>query len=102
MSDDEAFVTLGLPTSARMPEIRAAYREQARATHPDLGGSAEAFARIRAAFEQLCESEPARKVKRERCPECRGKRTVIVTEGWQGLEIQCATCCGTGQILEAV
>jgi len=43
--------TLGLPSDATLPEIKRAYRAQALLTHPDRGGSEEAFRKVHAAYE---------------------------------------------------
>jgi curved DNA-binding protein CbpA len=42
-----------LPRGAHGSEIRAAYRRQALATHPDKGGDPDNFRRVVAAFEEL-------------------------------------------------
>ena len=47
------YEALDLPHSASDPEIRSAYRRRALATHPDKGGSAEAFRSVVEAFETL-------------------------------------------------
>lgn len=44
---------LGLATMPDADGLRAAWRETARRTHPDAGGSAEAFQRARTAYERL-------------------------------------------------
>lgn len=45
-----AFAVLGLPPDASTEEVRAAYREQVKAVHPDHGGDRESFERIREAY----------------------------------------------------
>ena len=47
------YEVLDLPHSANDHEIRSAYRRSALATHPDKGGSAEAFRSVVKAFETL-------------------------------------------------
>jgi len=42
---------LGLEPSATLSEIKRAYRARALATHPDRGGSAEAFRAVHSAYE---------------------------------------------------
>ena len=44
---------LGVEHDASDAEVRAAYRERVKETHPDLGGSAEALERVRDAYEVL-------------------------------------------------
>ena len=50
---------LGVPRDADARAIKRAYREMARTSHPDKGGSDAAFAAVRAAFETL--GHPARR-----------------------------------------
>jgi hypothetical protein len=49
-------LTLGLPWPCSRGEIRAAYRRLALQTHPDRGGSAEAFRRVNDAYERLMDA----------------------------------------------
>jgi hypothetical protein len=54
-SDDhrpDFMVTLGLAPPYAIEDVKQAYREKARATHPDRGGSAAAFAAVHEAFER--------------------------------------------------
>ena len=45
-------VTLRLAPPSAIEDVKQAYREKARATHPDRGGSAAAFAAVHEAFER--------------------------------------------------
>lgn len=54
MTIEEAYATLGLQAGASFEEVRKAYREKARQSHPDMGGDAETFIRVQAAYELLC------------------------------------------------
>lgn len=45
-------VTLGLAPPYAIEDVKQAYRERARETHPDRGGSAAAFAEVHEAFER--------------------------------------------------
>ena len=49
----DPWATLGVSRGATNEEIRAAYRRRARATHPDHGGSDEAFRAVCAAYAAL-------------------------------------------------
>jgi hypothetical protein len=49
----EAYQTLGLPPEATAAQVRTAYRRMAAQTHPDQGGEAAEFIRVRAAYEIL-------------------------------------------------
>jgi len=53
MEADEPYQVLGISGSSTWAEIKSAYRKQARLTHPDHGGTKEAFCRVREAFEVL-------------------------------------------------
>jgi len=46
----DAYAILGLPRGASEAEVRAAWRDAARRTHPDVGGDAVAFRRAREAY----------------------------------------------------
>jgi hypothetical protein len=45
-----AFDRLDLPPTATEAEVRAAYRDRAKETHPDRGGDEEAFRRVHEAY----------------------------------------------------
>ena len=47
------FAVLGLTPRASDEEVKRAYRSKALETHPDRGGSAEAFRAVHAAFEHI-------------------------------------------------
>jgi hypothetical protein len=54
MNLSEAYAVLGVPSTADLKEIKAAYRKRAIETHPDKGGNAKEFIRVRAAHEIVC------------------------------------------------
>lgn len=45
-----AFAELGLQTGATLSEVKAAYRDQVKAVHPDQGGDRREFQRLREAY----------------------------------------------------
>lgn len=47
------YEVLGIAPSSNLPEIHSAYRQRAKALHPDRGGDAEAFKRLALAYEAL-------------------------------------------------
>ena len=49
----DPFAVLSLPYSATPDDVRRAFRQRARETHPDRGGSADAFLRVRQAHDAL-------------------------------------------------
>jgi curved DNA-binding protein CbpA len=63
---------LGLKRGASKDEVRKAYRRKAKASHPDTGGSAEAFSALTVAHEVL--SDPARREKYDTTGEIEQKK----------------------------
>jgi curved DNA-binding protein CbpA len=51
------YAILGVTSRASKDEIKAAYRELARKTHPDAGGDPERFAQVAEAWEVLGDDE---------------------------------------------
>lgn len=78
---------LGVPPTATQEEIKAAYRRLAMKHHPDRGGSADEFQKIKTAYEQL--------TKPSRCPQCEGKGTIRVKRGAFVDKVQCPRCWPT-------
>lgn len=52
-AEDENYSILGLKKSASQEDIKNAFRQKARETHPDRGGNKEDFQRVRQAYESL-------------------------------------------------
>ena len=52
-SESENYSILGLKRSASQEDIKNAFRQKARETHPDRGGSKEEFVKVREAYECL-------------------------------------------------
>jgi hypothetical protein len=65
MNRVEARQLLGVGPGATLTELKAAYRDAARACHPDVGGDASRFVDVAAAFELLT-ARPAITVVRRR------------------------------------
>ncbi|WP_426228032.1 J domain-containing protein [Pararhizobium sp. DWP3-4] len=55
----DPYETLGLDRGADEPAIKAAYRRQVKAVHPDSGGDTEAFGRLQACYDLL--KDPVRR-----------------------------------------
>lgn len=51
------YEVLGVSSTATQEEVRRAYRRRARETHPDLGGSAEAFRAVQDAWARIGSAE---------------------------------------------
>ncbi len=54
---DNPYDVLGITPDATHDEVREAYRAKVKATHPDAGGSAEEFARVKAAAVILLDAD---------------------------------------------
>lgn len=77
------------------------YRAAAKCTHPDVGGSAEAFARVDWAkhvlTKWLTRDTPKVATVYQPCRECNGLGHVRMQRGFkQSAPIQCAACHGSG------
>lgn len=59
---------LGVPASASQEELRRAYRRLLRHTHPDVGGTAERFHAVQAAWERIGSPESRSAYDRRRYP----------------------------------
>ncbi|WP_313813582.1 J domain-containing protein [Glutamicibacter sp.] len=57
MSSPSPYEILGVSPAASMEEIKVAYRKAARATHPDLGGSEDAFKDVQRAYQMLSDMQ---------------------------------------------
>jgi DnaJ-class molecular chaperone len=47
------FTVLGLKSTCTEEEFRTAYRAKVKTAHPDMGGSAEEFKKVQAAYEAI-------------------------------------------------
>lgn len=52
---EEAYRTLGLDPGAGTGEVKRAYREKVKTTHPDRGGDEERFKEVASAYDRLTE-----------------------------------------------
>ncbi len=59
------YMILGLVSQASAQEIKTAYRNKARITHPDKGGSDALFHAVQTAYEVLSDPEKRREYDRE-------------------------------------
>ncbi|MCU0271819.1 MAG: J domain-containing protein [Acidimicrobiales bacterium] len=58
MATNDPYAVLGVAPGADPDTLRRAFRRCARHTHPDAGGDALAFARVRGAYEMLTGPRP--------------------------------------------
>lgn len=86
------FEVLGIPEDSTPEQVKAAYLEKAKTTHPDGGGTAEAFQELRQAFIQA--SIEAAKPKH--CEACEGKGHTLVAKGFHKMRMVCKACGGRG------
>lgn len=87
-----AFETLGLPPTATADEVKAQWKSLASQHHPDKGGDAETFDKMRRAYKSALEiaSKP------KKCPACDGTGKRRESHGFNSIEIQCRFCKGSG------
>lgn len=60
-ADVDHYVVLGVQRTASDPEIKAAHRRRVKETHPDIGGDADEFKLVQAAYEVLGDPEARRR-----------------------------------------
>jgi DnaJ-class molecular chaperone len=99
MNDWEA---LGLFPSATEEEIKTAYRNAVKRTHPDMGGNPEDFYVIQAAYNRLMQKKPLDDKKplftHIDCPTCQGTGTLVTgMQGFSPITKNCRSCRGTGK-----
>lgn len=94
--------------TASVAAVEMNYRAKAKLTHPDAGGSAEAFARVDWAKHALLAwlaKNPAKDTempaKGDPCPACAGVGRVKVQNGFKSaLTRLCQLCGGTGEVMD--
>ena len=69
----DPFRVLSLPYDASPEAVRQAFRQRARETHPDAGGSPEAFHRVRAAYGALSRDLDGQRRRWAPAPEARSR-----------------------------
>lgn len=103
---DEAATVLELPAEDWTVElVNACYRSAAKRAHPDMGGSAEAFAKVDRAkhvllgwLERLAGEQPAPPHAVRTCHKCEGRGHVMSQRAFRQMRVQCPTCRGTGDL----
>lgn len=90
------FGLLGLPDVPRpaLDDVKGAWRRLAAQHHPDRGGDAAEFDRLRRAYEEalleLTTPLP--------CPRCKGSGRVSQTYGFMTTWVNCPDCGGSGRV----
>lgn len=90
MSD--AFKQLGLAPTASAVEVKQAWRQLATIHHPDKGGDAAEFSRLRKAYSEALAEASAPKP----CTKCGGNGKVQHANGWASVDMLCNRCEGSG------
>lgn len=91
----KARLLLGHPPTGHLSEeaVKANWRQWASRLHPDKGGDADEFHRMRQAYEEvLAEAQKPRL-----CEVCYGVGKVTVLRGWDQLVMDCGRCQGSGK-----
>lgn len=83
---------LGLAEGATPDEVKGAWRKLASTLHPDRGGGASEFTRMRRAYESALAEAEAPKV----CARCKGRGKIARTNGWFVVDVVCDWCDGSG------
>ena len=88
------FQLLGLPDhpTPSPEEVKRAWRLAASKHHPDNGGDAAEFNRLRLAYEEAMEEAERPKV----CSSCGGNGRILHANGWGGINLLCERCDGSG------
>ncbi len=81
---------------ATRAEVVAAWRRDARANHPDLGGDAAEFHRLRVLYEQRLARAPDPTP--AQCLACDGTGELVVSRGFHTSRLVCRDCGGSGQV----
>lgn len=87
MTAEEAFKRLDLRPGASPGTVHTMYKRLAQDVHPDRGGDATAFHRLREAYDiakRFADEEP--------CPSCDGSKTKLHMQGWQSCYVDCPAC----------
>lgn len=93
LAPDDAFTALGLTSSATAGEVRAAWQRLASIHHPDKGGDAATFARLRHAYTAALAWAELPKV----CGTCGGSGRQKVARGFSQITLSCDACSGSGK-----
>jgi DnaJ-class molecular chaperone len=87
-----SFKTLGLGEGASPAEVKEAWRQLASVHHPDRGGDAAEFTRLRKAYQEALDLANAPKV----CSKCGGNGRIQHANGWAAVDLPCGHCGGSG------
>lgn len=75
-------------------EVKDRWRQLANEHHPDKGGDAEYFDKVKKEYDKALEKASAP----IKCPDCNGAGVIVMSKGWNSGSLRCKRCKGTGQI----
>ncbi len=87
-----ALVKFGLSATASPDDVKAAWRRLAAIHHPDKGGDAAVFSRLRGLY--LAALQESMDVKL--CESCDGSGKVVQRRGFNSVTLSCHRCGGSG------
>ena len=88
----KCFELLGLEPSASPEDVKVAWRQLASVNHPDKGGDAAEFSRLRKAYQEALAAAEAPKP----CTKCGGNGKIQHANGWAAIDMPCSHCGGSG------
>jgi DnaJ-class molecular chaperone len=88
----KCFETMGLAPTATPDEVKQAWRQLAGVHHPDKGGDAAEFSRLRKAYQEALAHASAPKP----CTKCGGNGKIQHANGWVAIDMPCSHCGGSG------
>jgi DnaJ-class molecular chaperone len=93
------FLILELHESAKVDDVKAAWRRLRSIHHPDHGGSREKFDEIHSAYTRAVEIAKQNQDLLNTCPQCNGAKRYTKTRGIHSVTLDCGLCFGTGKAL---
>lgn len=88
------FDILGIPPTASVAEVKAAYRRLSFKAHPDHGGSQSEFNSLHIIYKAALAKAEQPLI----CEECKGLGAAPKMIGWVVSSIKCKACKGKGEI----
>lgn len=94
---DSPFAELNISDQSTVEQVKARWRELAAKLHPDRGGDAEEFDRLRKAYDRALElaNQPIE------CEQCGGTGKIWQRSGFHNISVICPVCNGSGELERA-
>lgn len=97
-ANSKPFKALGLERGTATKEsVAAKWRELARLHHPDRGGSAEDFDKVKKAYTE-CLVLVEEGMPPVFCEHCGGTGNIFKLHGWLKVAMMCPECSGSGKL----